>query len=172
MKQQDRFRLHFGPYRTPRFRLGAIVRDEVRGDVRIVGVTAAPIPWPLGRPPGSRGRFSPVVYKGLAKAVRLEANQAVAYWWGLTPQTITKWRNALDVPPTTAGTSRLRSACPSTEPVLRGLRKAQAMSRDPVHDAERRAKIAAARRGKPRLVRRAVAKGWQWSASRRGVYAH
>ena len=42
-----RFKLHFGPYRTPRFRIGAVVEDEVRGEVTIVGLTGARIPWPI-----------------------------------------------------------------------------------------------------------------------------
>ncbi len=34
-----RYKLHFGPYRSPRFRLGAIIKDEIRGEVTIVGLT-------------------------------------------------------------------------------------------------------------------------------------
>ena len=67
MDDADRHRLHFGPYPTPRFRYGAVVWCEVRGEVTIAGLTDAPIPWPVGK----RGRAkSLVVYKGLAKALR------------------------------------------------------------------------------------------------------
>ena len=45
----------------------------------------------MTRPRRGRAR-SLVVYKGLAKAVRPESAQAVAHWWGLTPQTVTKVR--------------------------------------------------------------------------------
>jgi hypothetical protein len=44
MEDTDRFRLLFGPYRTPRFRIGSFVRCEVRGEVRIVGVSDSSIP--------------------------------------------------------------------------------------------------------------------------------
>jgi hypothetical protein len=44
----DLTRLLFGPYVAPPFEYGAIVRDEVRGDVEIVALSDAPIPWPIG----------------------------------------------------------------------------------------------------------------------------
>ncbi len=78
--------------------------------------------------------------------MRRESAQAVAYWWGVTPQTVTRWRKALDVGPTTEGTHQLRSDY-ALEPAGTAARaKAHAKAADP----ERRAKIAAARRGKPR----------------------
>ena len=39
-----RYKLLFGQYRTPRFKVGAIAKDELRGDVKIVGVSDARIP--------------------------------------------------------------------------------------------------------------------------------
>ena len=36
MNDADRFRLCFGPYRTPRFQYGKIVWCEVRGEVRLL----------------------------------------------------------------------------------------------------------------------------------------
>ena len=77
----DRFRLRFGPYRTPRFRYGKIVSCEVRGEVRIVGLSDAPIPWPIARK--ENGARALVVFKDLAKTVRRESNLAVAHWWGV-----------------------------------------------------------------------------------------
>ena len=71
----DRFRLRFGPYRTPRFRYGKIVSCEVRGEVRIVGLSDALIPWPIGQKGRAR---SLVVFGALGKAVRREAAVAVA----------------------------------------------------------------------------------------------
>jgi hypothetical protein len=38
-----------GKYRTPKFRLGDVVRCARRGEVRIVGLSDAPIPWPIGQ---------------------------------------------------------------------------------------------------------------------------
>lgn len=58
-----RFELHFGPYCTPRFRMGQKVIDEVRGEVTIVGITDGKIPWPIGKL-GAAKSF--VVYRGLA----------------------------------------------------------------------------------------------------------
>lgn len=139
-----RYKLHFGPYRAPRFRYGADTFCEVRGEVQIVGLSSSRIPWPLGRRRGHSSRGL-VVYGALAKAVRRESNQAVAHWWGVTGQTVTVWRKALGVGSTT-GTQRLRSRYGHSLAARRGLRRAQAKARDPV----RRAKIAAARRGKPR----------------------
>jgi hypothetical protein len=62
-----------------RFRHGQTVRCEVNGPVIIVGISDAPILWPVCK----RGKWLvPVVYRGLAKAVRREAEQAVSHWWG------------------------------------------------------------------------------------------
>jgi hypothetical protein len=121
------------------FRYGKAVFCEVRGEVVICGLSDAPIPWPVGK----RGL---VVYGGLAKAVRRESAQAVAHWWGVTPQTVWVWRKALGVGPVTEGTRRLKHDY-ALEPGITAARaRAQAKARDPA----RRAKIAAARRGKPR----------------------
>jgi hypothetical protein len=142
MNDADRFRL-LGTYRTPRFRYGQTVRCEVRGEVVIVGLLDGPIPWPVGK----RGRGkSLVVYRGLARAVRRESEQAVAHWWGVSVWRVWQWRKALGVGPTTEGTSRLRRDYSGEPGARRARKKAWAKARDP----ERREKIAAARRGKPR----------------------
>ncbi len=94
MREEDRFKVYSGPYRTPRFRLGKVVEDEWRGDVTIVGVSNGRIAWPVGQ---TKRAKSLVVYGGLSKAIRRESVQAVAYWFGVTPQTVTKWRNKLGI---------------------------------------------------------------------------
>ncbi|HEY1380130.1 MAG TPA: hypothetical protein VGF55_25225 [Gemmataceae bacterium] len=100
----DRYRLLFGPYRAPRWRYGRVVMDEVRGEVTVVGMTAGRIPWPVGK----RGRAkAPVVATSLARALRAEAAQAVAYWWGLSTHTVCLYRSALGVPRSTSGSRRL-----------------------------------------------------------------
>jgi hypothetical protein len=142
MNDADRFRL-VGKYKTPRFRHGPVVWCEVRGEVTICAITEAPIPWPVGKKGRAR---SLVVYKGLARAVRTESAQAVAHWWGVTPQTVTVWRKALGVPETNADTSRLRSEY-AQEPWAA---EARGKARDKAGDPERRREIAEARRGKPR----------------------
>src|SRR5690349_4120338 len=94
-------RLRFGPYKTPRYKLGKVVIDDLRGEVVIVGTTGAKIPWPMGK----RGRAKTLVlFADLAKAIRRESNQAVAHWWGVTPQTVTIWRKALGVGRANEGT--------------------------------------------------------------------
>jgi hypothetical protein len=80
MLDADRLTLSFGPYRTPRFRFGNVVRDVARGEVRIAKLTGARIPWPVGR---TRRAESLVQYADLVCAVRLESRQAVMHGWGV-----------------------------------------------------------------------------------------
>jgi hypothetical protein len=140
----DRFKL-LGTYRTPRFRYGAVVMDDIRGWVRIVGLSDGPIPWPIGQlGRGGRQRFL-ILFGALARAVRRESNQAVAHHWGVTPQTVTVWRKALEVRTVNDGTHRLlreRALTPAFREQT--LTKAWAKAQDP----HRRAKISAAHRGK------------------------
>jgi hypothetical protein len=138
----DRFRL-LGKYRTPRVRVGRFVRCLIRGEVEVAGIRDAPIPWPVCK---TARRHALIVFADLARAIRREAALAVAHWWGVRPNHVRKWRKALGVGATNEGTSRLRSAY-SHEPWAAEARaKAHAKAGDPA----RRAKIAAARRGKPR----------------------
>jgi hypothetical protein len=85
-----RFKLHFGPYRAPLFKYGAVVEDALRGEVTIVGLSAGRIPWPIGQKGQSKG---PVLFKGLAKAVRRESVVAVQHWWGVSFWRINGWRS-------------------------------------------------------------------------------
>jgi hypothetical protein len=91
-----------GKYRTPRFRIGQRVRCEVRGEMIITSQTDAPIPWPVGK--RGSGRYSLIVYKDLAKALRRESNQAISRWWGVSPWVVCKWRWVLRIGAITAGT--------------------------------------------------------------------
>jgi hypothetical protein len=143
MQDADRFKLLHGPYRAPRFRYGATVACQAYGLVKVVGVTSARIPWPVSLRGSSRVL---VLYGSLVRAVRRESNQAVAYWWGVSGQTVTKWRKALSVATTNEGTWRLRSEYALEEPIADGRKLAWTKARDPV----RRAKIAASRLGKKR----------------------
>jgi hypothetical protein len=162
MDDAERFRL-IGTYRTPRFRIGRRVRCQVRGEVVITGMTDAPIPWPVGK--GGRGRHSLVVYKGLAKAIRLDSNQAVVHWWGVDVQTVSKWRRLVGVRRATEGTSRLHREFDKEPWAVRARAKAHAKARD----LERRRKIAEARRRKPRPPHVIEAKCRSWRGSRHTV---
>jgi hypothetical protein len=144
MDDAERFRL-LGTYRTPRFRIGQRVRCLVRGGVIITGISDALLARPIAK--GGRGRRSLVVYKGLARAVRRESEQAICPWWGVRTTTVWKWRKALGVGIATPGTSRLHRAYAASDPaIIAGRRKAHAKARDP----ERSRKIAEAKRDKPR----------------------
>src|SRR4051812_22075299 len=70
-----RFRLLFGPYHAPRFRYGRRVVCERAGLVELCGLSAGPIPWPLGKRPGSKARGL-VLYADLVRAVRQESASA------------------------------------------------------------------------------------------------
>jgi hypothetical protein len=137
-----RLKLH-GSYLTPRFRIGAKVQCEVRGELRIVGVTDVRIPWPLGV--GARGGAKSLVVRGdLVRAIRRESVYAVCHWFGVNDQTVTKWRKALGVPQLNFGTRQLWKANAAAGYFWPGVKAAKATSSDPV----RRARHAAARRGK------------------------
>src|SRR5262245_2847386 len=97
-----------GAYATPAFHYGDVVMCELRGEVTIVGLRDTPIPWPVGKKTGRRGRAL-ALYAGLADAVRRESAAAVIRWWGVRDETVWRWRKALGVGPTTEGTSRLRA---------------------------------------------------------------
>jgi hypothetical protein len=119
-------RLQFGPYKSPPFKVGQQVQCAVRGVVTIAGVSNGPIPWPFCV---HRCRAL-IVYRDLERAVRQEPASAVAHWWGVSINTVGRWRHALGVGRSNPGTVKLRRAGYD----------------DPV----RNRKIAAAKRGKPR----------------------
>jgi hypothetical protein len=144
MKDSERFKLRLGKYKTPKFEYDDIVFDEAYGEVRIVGLTDALIPWPIGQPLNDRSRRILVLFDALTDAVKQEANQAVAHWWGVSGQTVTKWRKALDVGKTPGTTILREERGRENFPKIR--ERLLSKSADPV----RREKIAASRRGKKR----------------------
>ena len=147
MYEHDRVKLLFGPYRMPRFRVGRFLRCTMRGKVRVRGISDAPIMWPFTRNRDGRGTASLILCVDLARAVRRESEIAVAHWWGVSQQTVWKWRVELGVGALTKGTSDLRSrwAPETVQSPVANARRAPTLK-----SPERAAKIAAARRGKPR----------------------
>jgi hypothetical protein len=141
MPKVDHFKLRYGPYTTPRFRYGQTVACLMRGKVKITGLTDAPIPWPTCQP---RGTQAIILFGALAHAVRRESNQAVARAWGVSGQTVTKWRKALSVDKT-EGTTALRVEMGTHEPWAK---RAQRAMKATLRNPERGAKISAALRGK------------------------
>jgi hypothetical protein len=80
----ERFRLLHGPYRPPRTKPGQILCCRLRGKMTVVRFSDGRIPWPLARNDlnGGRGHGTYVLCGDLIKALRLESNQAIQYWWG------------------------------------------------------------------------------------------
>src|SRR5476651_580495 len=105
MKQKDRVKLRFGPYRTPRFKYGNVVFCERAGEVTLCGLSSGRIPWPMCR----RGKSKAIALVGdLVKAVRQESSVAIQHWWGVGEDTVWKWRKALGVGRSTEGTRVLK----------------------------------------------------------------
>ncbi len=142
-----RYNLYGGLYKTPRFRLGQVVVDEVRGEVTIVGITDGKIPWPIGKTKRAKAL---VIFRGLAKAIRKESVTAIAYWWGVSTQTVTVWRKGLKIQGPTIGEQKLASAY-GNHPKFAELVLAKA--HETLQDPARTAKISAALRGKPKSAK-------------------
>jgi hypothetical protein len=140
-----------GTYSTPAFRYGDVVVCELYGEVTLVGLRDAPIPWPVGKKRGRRVR-SLVLYAGLAEAVRRESAAAIMHWWRVGAETVWRWRKALGAGPTTEGTSRLRAQAEHLPALL-------AAALPTLSSPERAAKIAAAKRGVARPPESARASG-------------
>jgi hypothetical protein len=145
MPKVDHFKLRYGLYKTPSFRYGQTVTCLMRGKVKITGLTDAPIPWPTCQP---RSTQAIILFGALACAVRRESNQAVARAWGVSGQTVTKWRTALGVR-ATEGTTALRVEMGTHEPWAKRARRAMWKT---LRSRERRTKISAAMRGKKRTA--------------------
>jgi hypothetical protein len=108
----DSHQLHLGPYNPPALRRGdratCLYRD---GDVVITGWSDGRIPWPRCRRLDTHGGGSGLlVDEELARAVRLESEAAVCYWFGVNPSTVWMWRQALGVERYNEGTTRLHKA--------------------------------------------------------------
>jgi hypothetical protein len=95
------------PYHPPRgkaYRVGRTVGDLIRGEVTITGASDAPIIWPVAPTSPQARRHLPVVTAELARAIRTESCEAVAYHWGISRWAVRRWRHALDVGRFTPGT--------------------------------------------------------------------
>jgi hypothetical protein len=140
-----------GTYSAPLVEIGQIVKCAVRGEVEVVKLSAGPIKWPMGRyPPNGNVRFL-IVMGDLVEAVRRESAEAIRCWWRVGSDTVWSWRKALGVGQYNEGTARLKSERAQTSAaVAAALERMRAKTRDPEQDRERRAKIAASKRGKAR----------------------
>lgn len=135
-------------YQTPAFQVGDVVECAMRGAVKIVGVTAGLIHWPTAKRIAGRKNATPaiVLYDCLIEAVKHESNRAICHCWGVTGQTVSQWRKVLGIGRSNPGTSRLHAAH-YRDHVGEAMRKALLPA---LRSPERRAKISAAKLGKPR----------------------
>lgn len=126
-----------GPYAPPSFELGSSLVCKLRGRVNVRGVSTAPIAWPTtyGARAGGGGSSRPslIITAELDRAIRTESREAIVYWWGVDPRTVTAWRAALGVGRMTAGTTARWSALANQR--LHGGKKAgAARSKKPATD--------------------------------------
>jgi hypothetical protein len=177
----ERYKLIGGPYTTPKCRVGQKLTCEYRDrDVRVAGLSDAPIPWPTSRKSGNR---SLIVCYDLAQAVRVESVLAVAHHWGVGDVTVWSWRKALGVARDTEGTRRLhqrtqperydlevleRARRKSLTPKARAKRSA-AITGKPIHPTTRAAIAAAARRPKSESFKKKLSKRMrkEWRSGKR-----
>lgn len=98
--------LLYRPYRAPKVSAGEMIYCEHHDhDVEVAGFTTAPLAWPAYR--GLTGRLTPVLSGDLCRAVHRESAVAVAYWWGVSRETVSRWRKKLGSPRFTEGTTAL-----------------------------------------------------------------
>jgi hypothetical protein len=107
-----------GPYKAPPCRIGATLHDAIRGDIVVVAISKAPIPWPLGRQ-RPHAKLAPIVTTELERAVRTESALALQYWWRVGNWLVSKWRRELGVSWMNEGTLRL---CDSPATIASGNR--------------------------------------------------
>lgn len=94
-----------GPYKRPAdVRPQQRVKDEQSGEFLVCqGFSRAPIEWPIG---GTGSKMRPILCGDLVKAVRTEAAEAIVYHWGVSRDTVKRWRRALGVGRMTPGTAK------------------------------------------------------------------
>lgn len=98
-----------------------------------------------------------VIFAGLLEALSTESASAICHHWGVTAQTVSKWRRLLGIDQKTPGARRLRQQ--KLTPHLDAVRSLIDYTKP-----ERGRKIAASRTGKPRPQygsRRHARKPWR-----------
>jgi hypothetical protein len=142
MNDRQRFKLLHGRYKPPRCRIGCKLFCELRGWVTVRGMSAGRIAWPRTK---VKRAWAFILCGDLARAVRRESAIAICHWWGVTPQTLTVWRKALEVPPVNEGTRRLHvDYTPERLPP-----EVQEAARKKASSPEANAKKSAWRKGRP-----------------------
>jgi hypothetical protein len=96
-----------GPYKPPRCRVGKPIYDLLHGDLAVVGISDAPVPWPLVKTDPRASRAVPAMTPELKRAIETESVEAVVHHFGTSRWTIRRWRHALKVPRFNPGTTAL-----------------------------------------------------------------
>ena len=92
----DQYHWRAGPYQPPAVKVGAVLHDEYRGDVKVEGMTKAPIPWPAADYRKGRGEsLLPILCGDLVRAVCEEDELTVAYYWNVTRYMVEQWKRAI-----------------------------------------------------------------------------
>ena len=86
-----------GPYRAPVVNVGTtVLHDEYRGDLKVEGMTKAPIPWPAADyQKGRREALLPILCGDLVRAVCEEDELTVAYYWNVTRYMVERWKQVI-----------------------------------------------------------------------------
>ena len=108
LKDQERYRLLYGPYEPPLVKRGFLV-DAVRGKVPFGRFSNALIPWPKAKRQGKGGSGGFILCGDLLRALECESAPAISYHWGVCRATVGNWRRALELEGRTAGAQRLVS---------------------------------------------------------------
>jgi hypothetical protein len=145
MRDSERVKLLFGPYKTPLFEYGQVMDCAIRGSAIVCGQTTGRIPWPLGKRRGQAGGIFVIVTGDLERAILRESAVALMYWWGVSEYTVSKWRRELGVGFSNEGSRRLRHDHALEPAGMAAIQKAIARAKEP----EVRAKSGRARRGRP-----------------------
>lgn len=97
-----------GPYKRPEHaKLGERVRDTRLGFVQVHSFSQAPIPWPMQCKGG--GTPCPILIGDLIEAVKTESAAAICHHFGVSRDTVKRWRKELNVQRMNAGTKQLWS---------------------------------------------------------------
>jgi hypothetical protein len=147
MHEHERVKLIAGPYQMPRCRIGGKLRREVRGKVKVRGISDGLIPWPFTWIREDDHRPALILCGDLARAVRTESAAAIQHHWGVSEYYTRIWCRALGVEPVNDGTSALLSRL---SPDSLGTPLAKKRQARTLKSPERAAKISAALRGRSR----------------------
>lgn len=131
-----------GPYLPPPCRVGDWIDDEIDGRLEVGGWTTAPISWPRRK---KTGKASLILTEELARAVRAESSEAIAFWWGVSTAKVWMWRKALGVGRVTEGTRKLLQERTGVPPEAAARGRAAAAAPEVV------ARMAETKRGRPAL---------------------